>query len=160
MPRPIRVCPLREAKLSSVGNALTENRHKLVVEAELGSATGTIEREVAVTMVVRHSKPGVARRFIENAITAASPILRLVDSLLIEWGKSSTAGSRCRASDAAGFALRSGGRSRWNRRTSLTFRSGKIRYDHFAERQVVLNYIIQRRVDKGRGFMIRTFRLY
>jgi hypothetical protein len=35
----------KEAKLSYIGNALTENRHGLVVEAELGSATGTIERE-------------------------------------------------------------------------------------------------------------------
>jgi hypothetical protein len=32
----------------------------LVVEAELGSATGTIEREAAMTMVVRHS-PGSRR---------------------------------------------------------------------------------------------------
>jgi hypothetical protein len=50
----------KEAKLSCIGNALTENRHGLVVEAELGSATGTIEREAAVTMVVRHS-PGSRR---------------------------------------------------------------------------------------------------
>jgi transposase len=35
----------KEAKLSYIGNALTENRHGLVVEAELGLATGTIERE-------------------------------------------------------------------------------------------------------------------
>jgi hypothetical protein len=33
----------KEAKLSYMGNALTENRHGLVVEAELGSATGNIE---------------------------------------------------------------------------------------------------------------------
>src|SRR5882757_2393382 len=50
----------KEAKLSYIGNALTENRHVLVVAAELGSATGTIEREAAVTMVVRHS-PGSRR---------------------------------------------------------------------------------------------------
>jgi transposase len=50
----------KEAKLSYVGNALTENRHGLVVEAELGSATGTIEREAAMTMVARHS-PGSRR---------------------------------------------------------------------------------------------------
>jgi hypothetical protein len=31
----------KEAKLSYVGNALTENRHGLVVEAELGSAART-----------------------------------------------------------------------------------------------------------------------
>ena len=50
----------KEAKLSYVGNALTENRHGLVVEAELGTATGTSEREAAMTMVVRHS-PGSRR---------------------------------------------------------------------------------------------------
>jgi len=33
----------KEARLSYVGNALTENRHGLVVEAELGLATGTVE---------------------------------------------------------------------------------------------------------------------
>jgi hypothetical protein len=41
----------KEAKLSYIGNALTENRHGLVVEAELGLATGTIEREAAQTMI-------------------------------------------------------------------------------------------------------------
>jgi hypothetical protein len=40
----------KEAKLSYVGNALTENRHGLVVEAELGTATGTIEREAPEVM--------------------------------------------------------------------------------------------------------------
>jgi hypothetical protein len=50
----------KEAKLSYIGNALTENRHGLVVEAELGSATGTIEREPAMKMVARHS-PGSRR---------------------------------------------------------------------------------------------------
>src|SRR5262245_13277490 len=50
----------KEAKLSYIGNALTENRHGLVVEAELGQATGTIEREAAKRMVVRHS-PGAKR---------------------------------------------------------------------------------------------------
>ena len=50
----------KEAKLSYIGNALTENRHGLVVEAELGQATGTIEREAAQTMIVRHS-PGSRR---------------------------------------------------------------------------------------------------
>ena len=33
----------KEAKLSYIGNAMTENRHGLVVETELGSASGTIE---------------------------------------------------------------------------------------------------------------------
>ena len=50
----------KEAKLSYIGNALTENRHGLVVEAELGPATGTIEREAAMAMVARHS-PGSRR---------------------------------------------------------------------------------------------------
>jgi transposase len=52
--------PGREAKLSYIGNAMTENRHGLVVEAELGTASGTMEREAAETMVVRHS-PGSRR---------------------------------------------------------------------------------------------------
>jgi transposase len=50
----------KEARLSYIGNAMTENRHGLVVEAELGAASGTIEREAAETMVVRHS-PGSRR---------------------------------------------------------------------------------------------------
>jgi hypothetical protein len=50
----------KQAKLSYIGNALTENRHGLVVEAELGQATGTIEREAAQRMIVRHS-PGSRR---------------------------------------------------------------------------------------------------
>ena len=50
----------KEAKLSFVGNAMTENRHGLVVETELGEASGTIEREAAKTMVTRYS-PGVSR---------------------------------------------------------------------------------------------------
>jgi transposase len=50
----------KEAKLSFVGNAMTENRHGLVVETELGEASGTIEREAAKTMVARYS-PGARR---------------------------------------------------------------------------------------------------
>jgi hypothetical protein len=45
----------KEAKLSYIGDALTDNRHGLVVEAELGLATGTTEREAAQTMIVRRS---------------------------------------------------------------------------------------------------------
>jgi len=45
----------KEAKLSFIGNVMTENRHGLVVETELGEASGTIEREAAKTMVVRRS---------------------------------------------------------------------------------------------------------
>jgi transposase len=50
----------KEAKLSFIGNAMTENRHGLVVETELGEASGTNEREAAKTMIVRHS-PGSRR---------------------------------------------------------------------------------------------------
>jgi transposase len=50
----------KEAKLSFVGNAMTENRHGLVVETELGEASGTIEREAAKTMLTRYS-PGASR---------------------------------------------------------------------------------------------------
>jgi transposase len=50
----------KEAKLSFIGNALTENRHGLVVEAELGEASGITEREAAKTMIARHS-PGAKR---------------------------------------------------------------------------------------------------
>jgi transposase len=50
----------KEAKLSYIGNAMAENRHGLVVETELGAASGTIEREAATTMIVRHS-PGSQR---------------------------------------------------------------------------------------------------
>ena len=50
----------KEAKLSFIGNAMTENRHGLVVATELGEATGTIEREAARAMIVRRS-PGAKR---------------------------------------------------------------------------------------------------
>lgn len=50
----------KEAKLSYIGNAMTENRHGLVVEAELGQASGITEREAAKTMIVRYS-PGAKR---------------------------------------------------------------------------------------------------
>ena len=50
----------KEAKLSYIGNAMTENRYGLVVEAELGAASGTIERKAAQTMIVRYS-PGSRR---------------------------------------------------------------------------------------------------
>jgi hypothetical protein len=42
----------KKAKHSYIGNALTENRHGLVVEAELASATGTIE------LFQLHAAPG------------------------------------------------------------------------------------------------------
>ena len=50
----------KEAKLSYIGNALTDNRHGLVVETELGLASGSTEREAASTMIVRRS-PGSRR---------------------------------------------------------------------------------------------------
>jgi transposase len=50
----------KEAKLSFIGNAMTENRHGLVVETELGEVSGITEREAAKTMIVRHS-PGSRR---------------------------------------------------------------------------------------------------
>src|ERR1700753_2831076 len=68
----------KEAKLSYIGNALTENRHGLVVEAELGSATGTIEREAAQTMIVRRS-PGSRR--LTLAADKAYDVREFVDDL-------------------------------------------------------------------------------
>jgi transposase len=50
----------KEAKLSYIGSALSDNRHGLVVETELGPATGTAERDAGTTMIVRHS-PGSQR---------------------------------------------------------------------------------------------------
>src|SRR5262249_7793122 len=50
----------KEATLCYIGNALTENRDGLVVEVELGSATGTIESRRQQTMIVRDS-PGSRR---------------------------------------------------------------------------------------------------
>src|SRR6201987_4263525 len=59
----------KEAKLSYIGNALTENRHGLVVETELGPATGTIEREAAQTMIVRHCRDRAASRLAPTRLT-------------------------------------------------------------------------------------------
>ena len=50
----------KEAKLSYIGNVLTENRNGFVVEAELRPVSGTVEREAAAAMIVRHS-PGAQR---------------------------------------------------------------------------------------------------
>jgi len=41
----------KESKLSYLGHVLTENRHGLVVQAELTQATGTAERETALAML-------------------------------------------------------------------------------------------------------------
>jgi len=49
------------AKLCFMGHALMENRSGLVVQAHLGQASGTAEREAAIDMIVRHT-PGSTRR--------------------------------------------------------------------------------------------------
>jgi len=50
----------KEAKLSYIGNVMTENRNGFVVEAELRQVSGTIEREAATAMIARYS-PGAQR---------------------------------------------------------------------------------------------------
>src|SRR6201994_4670893 len=45
----------KEAKLSYIGNALTENRHGLIVDADLTQANGVAEREAAQRMIARHA---------------------------------------------------------------------------------------------------------
>ena len=45
--------PGREAKLCYMGHVLMENRHGLVVDAQVTQATGTAERETALAMVER-----------------------------------------------------------------------------------------------------------
>ena len=50
----------KEAKLSYAGHILTENRNGLIVDAELTQATGTAEREAALTMISR--LPGVGHK--------------------------------------------------------------------------------------------------
>jgi hypothetical protein len=49
------------AKLCFMGHALMENRSGLVVQAHLGQASGTAEREAAIHMLKRQS-PGSTRR--------------------------------------------------------------------------------------------------
>lgn len=51
----------KEARLAFIGHALAENRHGLIVEATLTTATGTAERDAAVDLVVDHS-PGSSRQ--------------------------------------------------------------------------------------------------
>ncbi len=50
----------QEAKLCSLGHALMENRHGLVVDTQVTEATGTAEREAAVSMV--EALPGAPRK--------------------------------------------------------------------------------------------------
>lgn len=45
------------ARLAYAGNALTENRHGLVIDAELTVASGTAERDAAETMLKRRKAP-------------------------------------------------------------------------------------------------------
>jgi transposase len=49
------------AKLCFMGHALMENRNGLIVQAHLGQASGTAERETAIDMLNRHS-PGSTHR--------------------------------------------------------------------------------------------------
>ena len=50
----------KEAKLSYIGNVMTENRNGFVVEADLRRVSGTVERAAAKDMIVRYS-PGAKR---------------------------------------------------------------------------------------------------
>ena len=50
----------KEAKLSYIGNVMTENRNGFVVEADLRQVSGTAERAAAKEMIVRYS-PGAKR---------------------------------------------------------------------------------------------------
>src|SRR5204862_5633250 len=50
----------KEAKLSFIGNVMTENRNGFVVAADLREASGTAERAAASTMIARYS-PGNKR---------------------------------------------------------------------------------------------------
>jgi transposase len=56
----------KEAKLSHLGHAMTENRHGLVVQTEMTQATGTAEREAAKRMIEAHA-PGSQRRITVGA---------------------------------------------------------------------------------------------
>jgi transposase len=64
--RLFRKGPGKEARLSFMGHAMTENRHGLVVETGFTQATGTAEREEAKTMIERHA-PGSTRRLTVGA---------------------------------------------------------------------------------------------
>ena len=64
--RLFRKGPGKEARLSYMGHAMTENRHGLVVETGFTPATGTAEREEAKAMIERHA-PGSTRRLTVGA---------------------------------------------------------------------------------------------
>ena len=59
----------REAKLSYIGSVMSENRNGFAVEAELRPVSGSVEREAAAAMMVRHSP---AARRIRSAPTRPS----------------------------------------------------------------------------------------
>ena len=48
----------QESKLAYLGDALMENRSGLIVDAQATHATGTAERETALTMIERTRRPG------------------------------------------------------------------------------------------------------
>lgn len=48
----------KEAKLNYLGHVLMENRHGLAVQTELTPATGTAERDAAVTLMTAHAPAG------------------------------------------------------------------------------------------------------
>ena len=50
----------KEAKLSYIGNVMTEHRNGFVVGAERRQVSGSVEHEAAAAMIVRHS-PGAQR---------------------------------------------------------------------------------------------------
>ena len=56
----------KEARLSFMGHAMTENRHGLVVATAFTQATGTAEREAALAMINAHA-PGSQRRITVGA---------------------------------------------------------------------------------------------
>ena len=58
--------PGKEAKLSFMGHAMTENRHGLVVQTSFTQATGIAERDAAKAMIQRHS-PGSTRQLTVGA---------------------------------------------------------------------------------------------
>jgi hypothetical protein len=49
-----------------MGHAFAENRHRLIVEANLTQATGTAEREAAKDLIHTHA-PGSTRRLMLGA---------------------------------------------------------------------------------------------
>jgi transposase len=66
-----------EAKLGYLGHVLTENRNGLVVDCELTLATGTAEREAALTMIERRSSESRITLGADKGYDAAEFIARL-----------------------------------------------------------------------------------